>query len=63
MTLRHYRHLGSADQAAALILRGWRLVACYEPVLPCIDGDWWLAIGPCPTPPPLSDARAGVVER
>lgn len=42
----HARHLGSALDAARLLIRGWRLLADYEPISPVIDGAWWLR---CPS--------------
>lgn len=60
MTTFHAIHVGSASRAAALILRGWQLLSPgIEPVSPCIDGDWWLAIGnDCPIPSRIGDGQS-----
>jgi len=34
--------MNSAIHCAALILRGWRIIAEYQPVSPVIETGWWL---------------------
>jgi hypothetical protein len=52
----YYRHIGSADIAARLLLQGWRLADDYDPISPAIEGAWWLMIGPCPMRNPMRNS-------